>query len=266
MMVIMRHILEHCHDMPEVAAALKELVAADDHHRFRGSRSHSRTLEHLDYTTILGGTRLLLHTADSAEARWKFWDSPSSPLHSYPYTHENPLVAVVRPWPPNKDQFQRTDTLPCCRRKQRGPVRFPAAEFAATRANVTTSLREFSRGQCGDDLFPRRRAILRAASSISWASPDLVQFVVDDDANKAGKFMPGSAPSRSSTSQALVERDVKLCLFSVRPEIEEAVVKKNQAFLDQGRPDGLDLPEEPVLPGRSSADPYSTAHHPHRYA
>ena len=71
---------------------------------------------------------------------------------------------------------------------------------------------------------------------------DLVKFVVDDDGNKAGKFMPGSHLAIVG-SQALLERDVKLCLFSVRPEIEEAVVNKNQTFLDKGGRTGSIFPK-----------------------
>ena len=93
----MRHVLEHCQDMPEVAAALKELVAADGRIVFEVPDA-SRALEHLDYTTISGRTRLLLHAADFAGTLESLGFTVES-LHNYPYSHENSLVAVVRPGP-----------------------------------------------------------------------------------------------------------------------------------------------------------------------
>jgi len=56
---------------------------------------------------------------------------------------------------------------------------------------------------------------------------------VDDNPNKQGLLMPASrVPVRPSS--ALLEEGIKLALFSLSPEVEDKVVLKNNAFIEQG--------------------------------
>jgi hypothetical protein len=60
-----------------------------------------------------------------------------------------------------------------------------------------------------------------------------VKFVVDDNPNKQGLFMPGSRlPIRPS--DALLSEHIGLCLLSVNPEVEAKVMDKNRAFVERG--------------------------------
>ena len=60
-----------------------------------------------------------------------------------------------------------------------------------------------------------------------------VEFVVDDDPNKQGLYMPGSLlPICDSTS--LTERSIGLCLLALSPDSEREVIRKNGAFLEAG--------------------------------
>src|SRR5262249_28905537 len=59
------------------------------------------------------------------------------------------------------------------------------------------------------------------------------EFVADDHPKESGLFTPGPrGPIRRSSE--LVARNIKLCLMTVRAEVEDAVVAKNQAFTDRG--------------------------------
>jgi pyrroline-5-carboxylate reductase len=62
---------------------------------------------------------------------------------------------------------------------------------------------------------------------------NLVDFFVDDNPDKAGLYMPGSRLPIYPSS-ALLGREIKLCLLSLNPAIEEKVIQKNRAFLDAG--------------------------------
>src|SRR5262249_5938957 len=60
-----------------------------------------------------------------------------------------------------------------------------------------------------------------------------VDFVVDDHPGKKGLFMPGSRLPIVG-AEALVQHGIKLCCMSVRPEIEDRVIEKNDLFQAQG--------------------------------
>lgn len=62
---------------------------------------------------------------------------------------------------------------------------------------------------------------------------DLIDFVADDTPQKQGKFLPG-ARLPILPSAALVERGVGLCLLALSITNEDAVIGRNQAFVDKG--------------------------------
>jgi len=74
---------------------------------------------------------------------------------------------------------------------------------------------------------------LSAAFLNFYELADSIAFIVDDNTNKQGLFMPGSRVPILPAS-ALLERSSKLCLMSVRPEIEDTILKKNEAFIHNG--------------------------------
>jgi SAM-dependent methyltransferase len=60
-----------------------------------------------------------------------------------------------------------------------------------------------------------------------------IECVIDDHPQKCGMFMPGSRlPILSSA--ALIERKIKICLSTLSPETERKVASKNPAFLATG--------------------------------
>lgn len=225
-LVIMRHILEHCYDVPEAIAAIRELVAADGYVVFEMPDA-TRALEHLDYTT-LWEEHIFYFTPATLRGALEGLGFTVDYLHSYHYSHENSLVAVVRPRPETR---VTAGSDPSTILEEIHRARRFLGNFDPTRRQVAGHLRDFAARRGGIAFLGAGHLTCSFINIMGLA--DVVRFVVDDDPNKAGKFMPGSRlpilPSR-----ALLEQDVKLCLFSVRPEIEEAVVRKNQAFLDRG--------------------------------
>ncbi len=60
-----------------------------------------------------------------------------------------------------------------------------------------------------------------------------IDCVIDDHPKKRGLFMPGSRLPIFG-SEALVERDIKLCLSTLSPETEKKVIEKNSQFAARG--------------------------------
>jgi hypothetical protein len=74
----------------------------------------------------------------------------------------------------------------------------------------------------------------RACCLINYAGlAPHIEFVVDDQPEKQGKYMPGSRLP-ILPGDALRDRSINLCLLAVNAENEEKVIGKHKAYLEQG--------------------------------
>jgi len=232
-LVLFRHILEHCFDLSEVALALKELLTEDGVLMLEMPDA-TRALEHLDYTTIWE-EHIFYFTPVTLEGVLARLGFQIDFVHSYPYSHENSLMAFARPIP-------KSDSTPAPHGGELNRARTFLKSFPTQKESILRTLADF-RNQHGEISFLGAGHLTCTFLNIMGLK-DVVRFVVDDDKNKNGLFMPGSQlPIKES--RELLDPDIKLCLFSVRPEIEEAVVKKNQAFLEKGGKMGSIFPKSP---------------------
>jgi hypothetical protein len=60
-----------------------------------------------------------------------------------------------------------------------------------------------------------------------------IAFVVDDNPRKQRLFLPGTKLVIRG-SAALMEENVRLCLLSVNPEIEQKVIDRQRTFVESG--------------------------------
>jgi hypothetical protein len=163
----------------------------------------------------------------------------------YPYSLENSLVAIVR-----HTGDAGLEARPAGGGGIAGEVaraRKFAVEFAGRRASFRAMCQRV-RGEGG-------KVALFGAGHLACvflnlvAAPGDVDFAADDNPNKQGLYMPGSrVPIKGSA--ALVQEGITLCLFALGPEVEPAVIKKNQGFAEAGGRFGS------ILPGSSLAIKY----------
>ena len=223
--VLLRHVLEHSHDIHQTVACLKSLVAPGGYVVFEMPDAR-RALERLDYSTV-----------------WEehiFYFSPATLrsfleraglevvyLESYFYTLENSLVAIVRS---SGAKANVAKTVPELSEELQRTERF-IREFPNVKHRNRQLLRDIRQTQ-GTIAF-LGAGHLSAAYICLYGLQDVIDLVVDDNTNKQGLFMPGSRLPILPSS-ALIDRGIKVCLMGVRPEIEDAVLKKNQEFRDRG--------------------------------
>jgi hypothetical protein len=224
--VLFRHVLEHSHDLLATLAGLRELVAPGGYLVFEMPDA-TRALERLDYSTVWE-EHLFYFTPYTLRRCFEMTGFEVVFLHSYFYTLENSLVAIVRPkiGASAASPAKAADLEPELARAQR---------FVRSFADIRARQQAYFSGRLGTE----GKAALLGAGHLSGAYINLlglepyIDFVVDDNANKQGLFMPGSRVPILPSS-ALVTRNVRLCLMTVRPEIEDAVANKNQAFTARG--------------------------------
>jgi C-methyltransferase C-terminal domain/Putative zinc binding domain/Methyltransferase domain len=232
--LIVRHVLEHAHDTPAALAWARGLVGTEGYVVIEVPDA-TRALERLDYTTVWE-EHVLYFTPVTLRGCLERAEFEVVSLESYPYTLENSLVAIVR--------AVRVNPEPAS----------PAAEFDRAQRFI----RQFSRTR------ERIQQRIRAAGRVAmlgaghlagafinlYGLENTVEFVVDDNPNKQGLFMPGSRLPILPSSE-LNRRKIDLCLMTVRPEIEIDVARRNEAFRSRGGVLASVFPDSPFAIGRT---------------
>ena len=230
--LLVRHVLEHAHDLRRFLDGTRTLMAPSGYVIFEVPDC-GRALQDKDYSTLW------------EEHVWYF--SPTTlrrslmlcgfsivNFASYPYTLENSLVVIAQP-------ANKASTLPATAEEQSAI----ATEMARARA-FGAGLEE-TRARWQHTLARWRREVGREAGPVALLGAghlsctflnllqigSLIEFVVDDNPHKQGLFMPGSRLP-IYPSQALFDREVRLCLMSVSPESEARVMERNQRWLETG--------------------------------
>ncbi len=216
--LIVRHVLEHTHDTPASLEWATKLVRPGGYVVFEVPDT-VRALDRLDYTTVWE-EHTLYFTPTTLRACVGMGSFEVLGVESYPYTLENSLVVIAR-----------SGTAP----------KRPAPNDVAGMARADRFVSEFQRirERTRRQLRGRGRVALLGAGHLTGAFLNLyglaeqVEFVADDNPNKQGLFMPGSRLPILPSAE-LVNRDIELCLMTVRPEIEDAVAARNAAFTERG--------------------------------
>lgn len=224
-LLIIRHIFEHAHRPAEFLGSLRTLVRPGGWLIFEVPDC-SRALDGLDYTTLWEEHTLYFTPVTFRNALMRPGLDPVR-FECYPYPFENSLVGIVRN-DPVESAAGATESKVALERA-RG-YRF-GREFGARREAVHRQLTRFRRQQGPVAILGAGH--LACAFVNLLGLQDVIDGVVDDNPHKQGLHLPGSRlPIWPST--ALYERQVRLCLLSVNPEIEDRVAQKHQAFTAGG--------------------------------
>jgi hypothetical protein len=222
--VIARHILEHSGRPMDFIAALKRLTASDGYTVFEVPDC-SRSIAGCDYTMIWEEHVLYFTPATFAQV---LRDAGLDVVRAenYPYPFENSLVAITK--------VSRAAGNGRPTRSAAALERTLGTAFGEKYSGYREKVRRFLAGRR-----ERGRIALFGAGHLActWIAlmgvEDLIDFVVDDNPNKRGLYMPGSKLPIVG-SEALANPNVTLCLLSLNPIGEEKVIAKHSAFVERG--------------------------------
>jgi hypothetical protein len=222
---IARHILEHAYDMRSFAELCKKLTKPGGYVIFE-IPDCQRAFEKFDYTTIWDQ-----HTVYFTEKTFQnFFNHNGLSLVYFKkmsYSIEDSYVGIAR-----SDETCRNIQLPddVLEQELARAKRF-ADEYPATKSKF----KKFLAG-CQEK---GEKAALFGGGHMSCTFLNIFdlkndfEFVVDDNPNMRGLFMPGSRLPVFE-SKAMYEQDIKVCLLTLSASSEEKVVGNNQRFLDNG--------------------------------
>ena len=220
--LLVRHIAEHAHDPKRFFQALIDLTTPNGYVVLEVPDCQ-RALDTGDCTT-LWEEHTMYFTPGTFEQTLRVLGLEPVFVKNYVYPFENSLVAVVGRGTPSAPDAAVADT------ERRRNEAF-AARLRERRTRLRDYLTEYRRGGGRVALFGAGHLACTFLTVMDLA--DAVEFVVDDNPNKRGLYMPGSRVPIVASS-ALLEHDVRLCLLSLNPLSEGKVMERQRAFVERG--------------------------------
>ncbi len=223
--LVIRHLLEHVHDIKKFETALKILAKNDSYVVFEVPDC-TPALETLDYTTIWEE-----HTMYFTQKTFKFYcNSKNKNLVYYklaPYTMENSLVGIVKLGEEieikgsnkkNEEEISRAELF--------------ASNFKIQQKIIESFLNHYKKTRGKIVIFGAGHLSCKFVNLLNLK--ELIYCFIDDSKNKQGLYMPGSQlPIKSP--EILSEDSVSLCLLGLGEEIQEKIITNNNQFINKGR-------------------------------
>lgn len=225
--VIVRHILEHAHDIGRFIDGVRSLLAPSGYLVIEVP-DFTTSLVKCDYSSIWE-EHIVYFTRTPLLSALDRWGLEVQQITSHPYVPEDSLVVIAQARGIQKPSVPdgTADTV-------EQQLAF-GRQYAARRPEIRKRWRVLLNGERNAG---RKVALLGAGHlGITFLNlTDLakdVDFVLDDDPAKCGKYAPGSH-HLVCNSKVLYEQPIQLCLLSVSPEGETSVIRRHQEFLNRG--------------------------------
>jgi len=234
--VIARHILEHAYDISGFLNALGQLVKPNGYIVIEVPGC-TQAFEQHDYTTVWE-EHTAYFTPQTFKNAFSIAGFAIKSFEEVMYPLESSLIVIA--------QLQKKDS----EAKGKTKSKIKASHIIEKKSQPKHALDKelalaegFAKGFSGkkhewsEYLSTKGRIALFGAGHLACAFINFfdlknsVELVIDDDPNKNGLFMPGSGLPIVS-SNALLEKNISLCLLSLNPRNEDKVIQKNQAFIN----------------------------------
>jgi len=224
-LVILRHILEHAHNIKDFMEALHTLVSPGGYVNIEVPDCR-QALDLCDYSTVWE-EHILYFTPDTFRQCFAQGGLRMARFESFPYELENSLVGI------GQAQYAAAPYIPSASTVRKERVR--AQEFSRRLPEIQGRVRSFleDHRRKGGKVAMLGAGHLAAFFINAFGLKDYIEFVGDDDSRKRGLYMPGSRLPIYG-SKALMDKAISLCLLGVNPVSEEKVIRNNKCFLDKG--------------------------------
>ena len=147
---------------------------------------------------------------------------------SYPYPVENALVAIVQK---NNKELKQLNYDALLANQQQVNANNYASSFLNSRELLKRYIVNYSNSSGRIAVFGAGHISVMFINLMEIK--DSIEFVVDDDSNKQGFYIPGTnIPIKPSNF--LVTKGIKLCLLGLSPESEKKVINSNNEFTSKG--------------------------------
>lgn len=225
-LLLARHVVEHSMDVMSLIAELKALIAPGgylvielpDSEKILRAGNHAFVWEeHISYFT----EQSLPTLAEKVGANI-VWSA------KYPYNYEDSLMAALQF---DSNTSPCTDVAPTPSFDVNGLLQQFNQTFAMTKLEWRDLLQGFREQGKKVAVFGAGHLAVKLINFMELT--DLIDCVIDDNANKAGMYMPGSKLP-ILPSAVLKDRNIKICLSTLSPESEQKVRQKFASYFEEG--------------------------------
>jgi len=223
--VIVRHVLEHAHDLKSFLASIKLLVKDEGYAIFEVPDC-SNSMAICDYTCPWE-EHICYFTPNTVQTCLDSSNYIHYESKIYTYQLENSLVHITKPTRQDYSLVMKNNSLI----NDLSQAQSYANNFEGYQRRISEYLHDYSKNVGRIALFGAGHLASTYINILNVS--ESIFCVIDDDLNKIGMFMPGNEiPILGSDS--LIKNDIKLCMLSLNPEIEERITSRNSAFTEQG--------------------------------
>lgn len=224
-LVIIRHLLEHAYNVKEFILAARILVKDTGYVMFEVPSS-TKLLEHFDYSCIWE-EHLVYFTAETFKNCLSSGRFLVHNFECFPFSIEDCLVAIVKPNEKDDKKIPEEETL----KKENDRALSFSTEFQKKKNTLITLFSEINKTHGKIVFFGAGH---NACIFINiFGIKNNIACLIDDNKNKQGYLMPGSHLPIVSSSE-LINKNIKLSIFSLNPDIEKKIVEDEKEFRNKG--------------------------------
>lgn len=223
--VIARHVYEHAPHTHTLLNALKNLVKPNGYVVFE-IPDCTKSLEFKDYS-MLWEEHLLYFSPDTFRNSFGFTDFSLARYECFSYPVENALVAITQLVEKNTSSPLKSDTLKL--ELERGNSYGKGLSEYGGKLRRYLKTYKSAKGKVA--VFGAGHTACMYINLMKIK--DYVEYVLDDNPDKKGLYMPGSLLAICG-SNMLIDDNIGLCLLTLNPESETKVVQNNKLFLEKG--------------------------------
>lgn len=224
-LIIVRHILEHAYNLPEFMRSIKELLDPDGYVVFEVPDC-TNSLECFDYSSIWE-EHTVYFTPNTFINCVTHGGFSVKHFEIFPYQMENCLVAIFRPTEENGNHSHNEKIL---QDEKNRAIAF-SQDFSRKKTLMKSYFSEYKANIGKISFFGAGHTAIVFINI--FGLNDYIECIIDDNVNKQGLFMPGSQLPIIG-SPILQEKNIKLSVLSLNPDIEKKIVEKHKGFIENG--------------------------------
>ena len=219
--VISRHLLEHAHNTHKYFKAIKKLVSTGSYVVIEIPEC-SKLINNLDYT-MLWEEHITYFTENILEIVFNMYKMKILYMTIERYQYEDCLIIILIDGDGKNRTFEKEKSIYAFNKY--------VDSFQIVKDKIYSLFNRMKLN--GQKLAIYGSGHIASTFINIFDLSEHIEFLIDDDKNKEGLFMPGNGLPVFS-SDKIIEEKIDVCFIAMNYENEQKVIEKNQGFINNG--------------------------------